>query len=263
MGKIISTLISREDLDKGFIPINYVMVESDKTIEGKKTKGGIIYGHDEDIQFAEEGTSWEADVADVYGRVYKVPHKLYYNKEDQSNSMSWKTDMELQVGDLVWYPPIEARNATAFECEGKLFKLIPYSDLIVAKRDIWIEKEYFWTENNERKARIIKDSTENIMLNGRCLLEYVNKPKTSSLAFKEEIDPTKGIIRFYGVPNKEYIRDEYFDFQDLDEGDLILLQPNTPLVPLERKSFNAHFNKDKMYFVVQRRRIAMVLSKGN
>ena len=86
--------------------------------------------------------------------------------------------------------------------------------------------------------------------------------KSSSLDIKEERDTTKGIVTFFGKPNAEYIRDEYIDYVNLEYGDMVLLQPGTPQVPLERKSFNAHFNNGKMYFVTQRRRIAMVLEKG-
>jgi len=258
MGVISSIKISRAELDNGFIPANHVMVESDMTVYGKKTKAGIVYGFDEDIQFEGDGNSWESDIADVHGIVYKVPLELYYNKEDQSNSMSWLTEMEVQVGDAVWFSPIESRNATALECEGKYYKIIPYSDCICLRR-----KHTAWLDTFGHHQPHVDPWDEVVCLNGRVLLEFYNKPKSSSLDIKEEIDTTKGIVRFYGVPNKEYLRDEYIDFQTLDEGDLILLQPGTPQVPLERRAFNSHFNNGKMYFVTQRRRIAMILSKNN
>jgi hypothetical protein len=266
MGVINSIKITREELDNGIIPFNHVMVEADKTIEGKKTKGGIIYGHDENVQFEGEGTSWEADVADVFGTVYKIPQKLYYDKEDPNHSMSWYSEMEVQIGDLVWFSVIEGRNATALECDGKFYKIIPYADLIVCRRTLPFNNTPADVLRIYQQTGQVLFNSPNIIiicLNGRVLLEYYKKPKVSSLDFKEEIDTTKGIVRFLGKPNKEYIREEYNDIDGLEVGDLVLLNPGTPQVPLERRSFNSHFDNGKLYFVVQRRRIAMILSKGN
>uniref|UniRef100_A0A6M3XKU1 Putative chaperonin n=1 Tax=viral metagenome TaxID=1070528 RepID=A0A6M3XKU1_9ZZZZ len=242
MAEINSIKIAREKLDSGFIPTNHVMVESDLTVEGKKTKGGIIYGFDENVEFDDESTSHMADVAQTSGRVYKVPDKLYYNKEDPHNSMPHDCDMEVQVNDIVWFPPIEACSATALECDGKYFKLIPYRDLWVAKR-----------------------SEEIILLNGYCLLSHIYKKNESPLAISKQgdIDTTKGIIRFVGNSNREYIKPEYIDFLNLNAGDVVLLNPGTPIVYLERKKYLATFLGDELFFVVQRRKIAMILSKGN
>jgi len=224
------------------------MVEAELTAEGKKTKGGIIYGFDEDIQFADDNTSWEADVAQICAPVYALPDKLYYNREDPLNSIPWGCDLEIKIGDLLWYNVIESRNAVAVKCEEKAYKLIPYSDCYVVKR-----------------FHPVMNWDEVIVLNGYCLLEPIYKENKSFLAVdkKGDIDMTRGIVRFYGKPNREYIRPDYWDFQELENGDEVLLSPNTPLFYLERKKYLSSFNGDNLYWVVQRRRIAMVLSKGN
>ena len=264
MGKIQSIRILKSELDSGYIPFNHVMIESDLTIEGKKTKGGIIYGHDEDTVFYSErenaDTSWEADVAQVSGDVYKVPQRLYYNKEDTNSSMPWLCDMEVEIGDTVWFPPLESRNATAFECDGKYFKLIPYRDLIVAKRKS--RPPHCGIPGDIEDWNPIEQI---ICLNGYTLLEpvyYVNKSPLS-LSKQGECDKTRGIVRYLGFANREYIAPQYVDFQNLEVGDEVLLSPKTPLFLLERKSYLASFDNEKLYWCVQRRRIALVLSKGN
>ena len=260
MGEINSTKITRDRLDGGYIPFNNVMVVSDLTVFGKKTKGGIIYGFDEDVQWEDETNSWEADIAQVSGYVYKIPKKLYYNKQDPNNSMPWDCDMDIQVGDEVWFPPMEARSATALECEGKYYKVIPYRDCIVVKRTF-----KYPPVNTEKYFGGVDPYVERIMLNGYVLLEPIRLKNKSSLAVSEEgeIDMTRGIIRYVGKINREYLNDNYTDFKELEVGDEILLSPNSPLWYLERKSYLSTFNNDKLYWVVQRRRIALVLSKNN
>jgi hypothetical protein len=246
MGKIEAISLSRKELDSGSIPFNYVMVESEMTAEGKKTKGGIIIGHSEDVTFHSSVESadigWEADLAEVCSKVYKLPQKLYYNREDISVTMPWDCDMDLQIGDMVWFSVLESRNATAIRCEDYYYKLIPFRDIITAKR-----------------------GNEVIMLNGFVLLDKVYTENKSALAISRQgdVDQTKGIVRYIGKPNKEYIMDNYVDFIDLEIGDEVLLSPKTPLINLERKSYLAKFDGDKLYWYVQRRRISMVLSKNN
>ena len=222
------------------------MVEAELTAEGKKTKGGIVVGFEEDTNFYSEvedaSVGHEADLAQVVAPVFKVPPKLYYNPDDHHHSMPWDCDMELQVGDFVWFSVLESRNATAIRCNDKLYKLIPYSECYCAKR-----------------------GKEVIMLNGFILLERVFEKNTSPLAIyrQGDWDITKGIVRYVGKPNREYINENYVDFVDLEVGDEVLLSPRTALIPLERKSYMAKFDNDKLYWVVQARKIAMVLSKGN
>jgi len=239
------------------------MVEAELTAEGKKTKGGIVYGFDEDVSFADEENSWEADVAQVCARVYKVPQELYYNREDQTNSMPWLCDMEVEVGDMLWYNVMESRNAVAVECEGKAYKIIPYRDCYVVKREItpYDQDGIPW-----RFALLTRTDVKFVVpLNGYVLLEPLYKENKSFLAVdkKGEVDKTRGIVRFVGKPNKEYLNENYVDFLNLEVGDEVLLAPNTALWYLERKKYLSSFNDENLYWVTQRRRISMVLSKGN
>lgn len=278
MGRILSIKISKLELDKGFIPYNYIMVEAEKTAEGKKSKHGIVVGFDEDATFYSEeenaNIAHEADIAQVCAPVYKVPRKLYFNKENHIGSMSWDCDMDIKKGDIVWYPPIESRNATAIECDNKYFKLIPYQDIFCAKRLHKIETEYFVSNNEPSynnykyyypQGRTVKEEYEVICLNGYVLLEQVFHKNKSALAISEvgDVDKTRGIVRYVGKPNREYLHPAYVDFPNLEVGDEVLLAPGSPLFLLERTKALSEFDGDKLFWVVQARRISMVLSKGN
>lgn len=233
--------LSREQLDNGIIPSNTILVEMTYTTEGIKSKGGILMGFNRDLEYEDESDSHAANLAEIYAKVYKCPQKLYFKRGDNL-SMQWDVDMELQVGDIVFFNGMESSNAVEILCEGTTYKLIPYQDIYCAKR-----------------------GTEVIMPNGYVLLEQVFTENTSPLAVdkKGEVDKTKGIIRYVGCPPKAYQRKEYCDIKDLEVGDMVLLAPNAPLFLLERTKALSTFDGDNLYWVVQRRRISMVLSKNN
>ena len=244
MGELLKIEISRDKLDAGIIPHNYVMVEAELTAEGKKTKGGIVYGHHEDNVYEDETTNWEADIAQVAAKVYKLPERLYYDPIDLNHSLPWLPDIELgvdlQIGDTAWTSPLESRNAITAVCEGKGYKLWPIHDLWVAKRG--------------------EDVT---VLNGMTIIEPVFEVNDSPLAIEKKgaWDKSKGIVRFVGKPNLSYQNKGYVDFQDLRVGDMVLFSPGTPMIPLERQKYNASFLNGELFYVVSRRRIAMVLER--
>jgi len=233
--------LTREQLDNGVIPSNTVLVEMTYTTEGIKSKGGIVIGFNRDVEYDDESDSHAANLAEIYATVYKCPPKLYYKRGD-SLSMPWDCNMELQVGDTVFFNGMESSNAVEILCEGITYKLIPYQDIYCAKR-----------------------GTEVIMLNGYVLLERVFLENKSELAVSKqgEVDKTRGIVRYVGRPPKEYQRKEYCDIKDLEVGDMVLLAPNAPLFLLERTTALSTFDGDNLYWVTQRRRISMVLSKNN
>lgn len=241
MAETFKQILTREQLDNGIIPSNTVMVEMVHTMEGFKTKTGVIVGFNTDVEYDDESDSHAANMTEVYGKVYRCP-QLYYNTKDHSCSMPWDCDMELQKDDIVFFNIIESKNAVEIECEGITYKLIPYRDLYCAKR-----------------------AKEIIMLNGYVLLEQIYKINDSEFAVSKEgeVDKTRGIVRYVGEPNREYLRKEYVDFKDLSVGDEVLLSPGTPMILLERKKFSATLEDDKLFWVVQRRRIALILSKDN
>lgn len=239
MAETFKQILTREQLTNGIIPSNTVMVEMIYSCEGMTTKGGVLIGFNTDLEFDDETDSHAANLTEVYGKVYRCPLKLYYDRKD-TLSMPWDCNMDLQVGDTVFFNIIESKNSVEIVCEDKIYKLLPYQDLYCAK--------------------LAKDI---IMLNGYVLLEPIYNKVESRFAINQEgeIDKTRGIVRYIGTPNREYQRKEYIDFVDLQVGDEVLLSVGTPMFFLERKNFLATLEGDKLFWVVQRRRIAMVLKR--
>lgn len=227
-------------MEEGVLPLNnHVIVEMLYNSEGITTKGGIIIGFNKDVVYAEGEDSHAADLQEVCGRVWKAPDKLYFSPGKQG-TMEWDTDMEIKEGDMVWFGLIEAHNAMELHCEGRVFKILPYSDLYVAKR-----------------------GNEVICLNGYVLMQTVNKMRISDLDHisEKQIDKTKGVIRYVGKANRRYISKNFADHKDIREGDIVLLDPRARPFLLERKPYLAQFDGDNLYLVIQRRRIAMVLNR--
>ena len=263
MAETFQQTLTRQQLDNGVIPSNTVLVEMTYTTEGIKSKGGIIIGFNTDWEFEDETDSHAGNLAEIYAKVYRCPPKLYYERGD-SLSMPWDCNMELQVGDTVFFNAIESRNSVEIVCEGKTYKLLPYQDLYCAKRQVVpTHKEIF--NDLVIFGELPPPEYEVIMLNGYVLLERVYLENVSPLAVSKDagLDKTRGIIRYVGSSPKEYQRKEYSDIKDLEVGDMVLFAPNSPLFLLERTTALSTFDGDNLYWCVHRRRISMVLSKRN
>jgi hypothetical protein len=253
--QINRTILTEEEFKNLRMPYpnNLVVVEMPQYEGDKKTESGIIYGFNKEVQYAEGNENHIADVADVYGTVVRCPEKFYFAHKT-SYSPSWNTTIEIQVGDLVWFNPLIATNCTEIGVNHKTYKLIPYDDLFVARRRM------FGGYNNV-SGNLISWGERVICLNGYCIVERVHQKSLGSLDVlsQDRIDETRGIIRYCGSCNLEYENKKWTDFVELKEGDEVLFMPNHKPIPLERKSYNAHFEAGKLYYAVQRRYITMVL----
>ena len=244
--------ISKEELDSSSIVYNHILVRMPYTHEGVKSKAGVVMGFNLDTTYADKTDSHTANLAEVWGEVYRVPERLFYDPDDP-NTMDWDTDMELQVGDIVWFDIMESKNSSEIVCNGEIYKSIPYQHCYVAKRELW------WDEHqNNRYTKIIP-------LNGYVLCQPITLKKISELDHlsEQKIDKTKGIVRFVGNPPKAYIRDEYSHIEDLQVGDEVLFDKDVPMIYLERRKELATFDGDNLYWVIPRRRIALILNREN
>jgi hypothetical protein len=137
---------------------------------------------------------------DRFGTVAKIPDKLNFVKKGKqsnldANKCEWGTEIEIQVGDLVWADYYNLSMCPIFKIEDKEYWIIGYQCLIVAKRNVGKFKEdgmfYFYEES--------------IPLNGYCLFEQINEGLQSKfLKLDEKINKQKGIVRYTGSLNKEY-----------------------------------------------------------
>jgi hypothetical protein len=175
---------TREEFDnlKLLSKNNQVLVRIDVHNIDERTPHGIYTNPDQDWR--------KAAHADRIGFVVKVPDSLYYadNRFDDSGkliftdelSMPWKTEMQLKLGDQIWFDYLTSLNCTIFYCEGIQYKLIKYDDIYLAKR-----------------------GDDIIMLNGYCLFTPIYKEYKIEV-LEKEIDPMRGIVARVGQPNKEY-----------------------------------------------------------
>jgi hypothetical protein len=256
MSELLKHNVSKKELDKGIIPQNMVLCETYYHTEGAKTKGGIIYGINTDLLYNEsdnvdDKSAHNADMQEVSFRVVKLPTRLYFNPDDKDKSMQWETEQELYEEDIVWCNLIESANAITLMCEGKEYRLLPYQDLICAKREIWVDK---WAGTKK---------TVVVMLNGYVLCEQEMKVQLSELDVisAAEVEPTKGKIAYYGSLNKSYLREDLIDFVDLREGDIVLFDRRVPPVLLERQKYASQFDSEKLYWFIQRCRIVAVIER--
>jgi len=248
MADQIKIYLSKEQFESGELPFpnNSIVVKMTTNNDNLTTKAGIIIGIETRNVYAHGSNSLAADMEECFGEVVKVPERLYYNPND-NNSMDWDTDMELKVGDIVWGGIMEFHSAMTLDVDGDIYKIIPYSDLTVAKRH-----------------HPLMNWDEVIVINGYCLLKSVSHKKISDLdvVSQDKVDSTKGIVAFVGKPNKAYKQPSYVDHPDLKVGDEVLLAPRTPILWLERKVQFAKFDGDNLYFCVPMRKIVAVLSRG-
>ena len=231
--------LSQEEFDKGRIPSNHIAVELLRLEKDAVTKGGIYAGFLDDVTWEKDGESHPADVASICGRVVKLPDKLYYNEDDPFNSMPWDTEIQLELGDLVWFNFIESLNTNEIQIGERVLRFLPYQDIYACKR----------------KNKWLVDQV--IMLNGYVLLEPIPLPRLSELDYisQDKVYTDRGIVAYVGNHNRAYVNKNYYDNTDIEVGQTAYLMPGYTPFLLERMGSLASFNEDKLYYCVQRRRI--------
>src|SRR6056297_1721467 len=114
--------ISRAELDKMQLPsgANMVLVHLPHQNKDTETESGILVVGDQDFKPAQHAERW--------GFVYRLPDKLVFDRNDP-HSMQWKTEIECEEGDQVWFDYHAAMYAYTMECDGEWYKLINYTFL--------------------------------------------------------------------------------------------------------------------------------------
>jgi co-chaperonin GroES (HSP10) len=246
---------------------NFVLLKVKSNNSNIRLEGGqIIYL---DTSYQKEKHS------NVVCQVVQVPDRLVYglsSEEDKygrlmpkENSMDWKTEQELIVGDEVIIHYMGYVNAfgddkRAFTLDGEEYFFCPYDFIYLAKRR-WTktEEESFWkiydrsptkyiTEQWKQQHNIVfggkgheKEIYNVIMLNGYILVQPIEKALESKLIELPEsllkTNKKKVKVCFVGSMNKEYINGIYHDAK-VEAGDIIVIDKNCD-VPLEaHETFN-------------------------
>jgi hypothetical protein len=239
------TTLTKEEFDRYDVhyPSNLCIVQMPP--EHDITISGIKINFNENVLYAEGEGSHVADCADVFGSVVRTVDRLYYKRNDTKYSMSWQTTVEIQRGDVVWFNHLISKNCCEILVDDTLYKVIPYEDLMVARRD--------GLSQDERGEQIIP-------LNGNVILEEVYHKSISEFdILPKEVDMFKGIVRFNGSDNTEYQSKGIADFKGLKEGDLVMLEKNSYPFYLERSKWNSNFDDGKQYLCCQKRHVIAVL----
>jgi len=208
--------LTEDELDK-LVPMNNkVLVKVHDPVLERKSAGGIIL-------IAPTDTDWNPEVhADRYGVVERLPRGL------RGGGM-WKTNIELGVGDLVWYDYLMGLNSDSIMVGDVEYKLMDYFYLYVAKRGEQI-----------------------ICLNGYCLFE----PKRDELKSNYDLviihegdDIRLAKLIYKGGVNALYEND-WVDDDGIQEGDVAVFA--IPPVMLEAEYYSLFEGKRK-YRISQRR----------
>jgi len=157
---------------------NMIMIEIINHNLDEETESGILKCSDDD--FNPHGHM------ESFGKVFKVPEFLYYDKEIfySNESMTWKTEVEVKEGDDIWFSRLQSGNCDIikFKNHPNEIRIIPYSDTYLARRG-----DKVWG------------------LNGYCAFTPIKQEKLGSLdILDKEDDIFKGICKYLGSHNVEY-----------------------------------------------------------
>jgi len=227
--------IDKKDLERLKPLNNFVLIKTIADVEKLKTPSGIYL-------VSPNAKIWdEARHANRIGLVVSTPDILTYKSKTNKYAMDWDTDMELKVGDVVWYSYFDDLNCQWYICEGEEYKLIPYGNCYVAKR------EY-------------RGDVDTICLNGYILCEDVYAKPVSDLQVKTKIDNRLGKVAYVGNRNKEYKIYKYNDCADVNVGDIIIKRDKRVRILLEDEYY-ASFDDKKIFWVIQRKDIMGIMSQ--
>jgi hypothetical protein len=235
--------ISRQEFNSLILINNSVIVKSIIDMSKIKLKNTNIT-LDIDVDYEKDAHS--PRVLEVI-RTPKDP--LTFNKNMSSKTLSWKTNMELQKGDIVWVHSLaviydEYSTLVRIIVDDDVYFIINYEDLIVAKRGDKI-----------------------ICLNGYVLIQpnledlqekykYIYVP--TNLIEKKKIPVLSWTVKYVGFLNVDYKNPMKNDFDyDLKDGDIIYINKKRKPYPLEN-SLHRYFNNNEDYYFTQRCEIVAV-----
>ena len=206
---------------------NKVLIKIEERNIEKRTPSGIIMVSPTDTDYN------PAIHSDRYGVVYTVPPSLHF--DGTPLVMTWKTEMELKVGDEVWFDFMNSENCVVLECDdGNDYKLIDYENIYVAR-----------------------DGSDIIPLNGYCLFSDHHIKAESRFDPRDgEVDPRFGYVEHLGSFVEEYQSSLFKDSIVLDVGDKVMFGHRAQRYYIEEDRYRS---LDKMYRPVQRRNVAAIM----
>lgn len=157
------------------------------------------------------GTTWEeTDYIARYGVVEAVPDFLkcrpdyeFDSKDSPAHSLEWKTEMELEVGDVCYFTKMASANAQVIFIDQQKHFLINYDEIVVGIRNGVIRP-----------------------LNGYCLVDKVTE-KTRRKGLLLEVgdfhNKRLGVVTHVGTPNAYYHGTDAVD-AEVEVGDRVVFE---------------------------------------
>jgi len=211
---------------------NRILVKPLYDTKNYKSKSGLYMTGD--IEFE------KADNSNRVGKVISLPDSVYFNPKSP-NTMDWKTTLQLQVGDIVWYDITEAWNSPVVICGGEEYYMVRYASCIVAKR-----------------------GEEVICLNAFCLLDPIyDSPDSTILSPKKTLNEWEAIVAYVGEPNERYLNPGYQDAIGVKKGDRVRFRKLrygdcAAVIFLEDEKYKMF--DGKMYRIAQQRDFDCIIS---
>jgi len=172
------------------------------------------------------------------GVVIKVPEKFTYSEKPSLNTGDWDTTIEVIPNDLVYFDYLTGLECSKIECEDKLYYILPYHTLYVARR-----KE------------------EVIPLNGYVLLEpIINKEGYKDFKFDRE-EGKFATVAYAGSCNKKYRNKQYFDDPAIKDGERVIYGKVSGLFLEEEE--HSSFDGEKRFRVIQRCHLTGIMEPEN
>lgn len=146
----------------------------------------------------------DAEAMPRFGEVIMMPNRLVemdFSNMHSANMMEWGTEIEVEVGDIVYFGAMIAANAESFIYEDTLYLLIPYSRII---------------------CRVREDAVTPV--NGYCLLsEKMDKQHAKGIitSHADKVNRRRGKITHVGRANDYYFGEDAVD-AEVEVGDEVV-----------------------------------------
>lgn len=216
---------------------NYVLVEPCSGYTDYKLSNGTTIKID--VTFEREKH------APIKGRIVSLPERLIYDTNNP-RSLRWQTEMNLEVGDTVYYSYLSAMNALSDEDPRR----------VETSKNVQLFIRYDQIFAAERNGEVV-------VPNGMALIEPVKKYNGSRKIalpprLRNKDSSVLGIVKYLGEPNKEYLDDEIKmpDDDSLKVGDTIVMDRVSD-IPLEY-GFHKSIDEGSKLFRVERRLLIAV-----
>jgi co-chaperonin GroES (HSP10) len=246
---------------------NNVLIHIDPHLY-ETTNSGLLV---ETAVYEEEQNRFKPDHHAVrQGEVVAIPNKFTYS---ETGTQGHKTTIEIEVGDIVFFPLVESVNGELFICNGEYYLMLNYETLYLAKRRVVLL-------SNSNSLVVDGKLFEVIMLNGYLLCETLKQETNQFAIDKDKKNLKLAKVLFSGLPVvyrdtkpmiihstkvdcRGYTDGKYVPSNgEIKNGDIILISKvvQNAEVMLEN-DMHLHFDGKNNYRLVQRKYVDSIIKE--